>query len=135
VPAHTLKAVRVLVVDDDERVRNALALLLDRIGAVVDRAESALAARLQMARSRPQVIICDIAMPGEDGYAFIRRLRASGNRIPAIALTAYASRADADEATSAGFDLHLTKPVDFQRLIASLTHVISSRRNSSEQIT
>jgi signal transduction histidine kinase/CheY-like chemotaxis protein len=135
VPAITLKAMRVLVVDDDERVRNALALLLDRVGAVVDHAESALAARLQMARSRPQVIICDIAMPDEDGYAFIRRLRASGNKTPAIALTAYATRADADEATSAGFDLHLAKPVDFQRLIASLTHVVGLRRNSSEQIT
>jgi len=129
VSPRALKSVRVLVIDDDERVRNALALLLDRAGAIVDRAESAFAAREQMARRDPQVIVCDIAMPDEDGYEFIRSLRASGNKIPAIALTAYATQADAEQAVSAGFDLHVAKPVDFQRLVASLTHVIDSRRS------
>ncbi|HEY5928204.1 MAG TPA: ATP-binding protein [Kofleriaceae bacterium] len=130
-PIGALKAVRVLVIDDDERVRNALALLLDRAGAIVDRAESATAARQQMSRGLPQVIICDIAMPDEDGYTFIRGIRASGSQIPAIALTAYASRADAEEAVAAGFDLHVAKPVDFQNLVTSLTQVIDLRRNKT----
>ncbi len=130
VATRALKSMRVLVVDDDERVRNALALLLDRAGAIVDRADSANAAREQMLRRTPQVIVCDIAMPDEDGYQFIRALRASGNKIPAIALTAYATQADAQQAITAGFDLHVAKPVDFQRLVASLSHVIDSRRNN-----
>jgi signal transduction histidine kinase/ActR/RegA family two-component response regulator len=130
VATRALKSVRVLVIDDDERVRNALALLLDRAGAIVDRADSAGAAREQMSRRTPQVIVCDIAMPDEDGYEFIRALRAAGNKIPAIALTAYATQADAQQAVSAGFDLHVAKPVDFQRLVASLSHVIDSRRNN-----
>jgi CheY-like chemotaxis protein len=128
--ARSLTDVRVLVVDDDERVRNALTLLLNRAGAIVERAASAGDAREQIARRDPQVIVCDIAMPDEDGYAFIRSLRASGSTIPAIALTAYASQADAEQAMSAGFDLHMAKPVDFYRLVASLTHVIDSRRSS-----
>jgi signal transduction histidine kinase/ActR/RegA family two-component response regulator len=127
VPALALKSVHVLVVDDDERVRNALALLLDRAGAIVDRAESAATARDQIARRPPQIILCDIAMPDEDGYELIRALRASGNKTPAIALTAYASRTDAEQAIAAGFDLHVAKPIDFERLIASVTQVISSK--------
>ncbi len=128
-----LKSVRVLVVDDDDRVTTALALLLDRAGAIVDRARSAQEARQQLSRHVPQVILCDIAMPDEDGYEFIRSLRASGSKIPAIALTAYASQADAQQALAAGFDLHVAKPVDFQRLVASLTHVIESRARDSMQ--
>jgi CheY-like chemotaxis protein len=128
-----LKSVRVLVVDDDDRVTTALALLLDRAGAIVDRARSAQDARQQLSRHVPQVILCDIAMPDEDGYEFIRSLRASGSKIPAIALTAYASQADAQQALAAGFDLHVAKPVDFQRLVASLTHVIETRARDSMQ--
>jgi signal transduction histidine kinase/ActR/RegA family two-component response regulator len=131
VSSGALNAIRVLVIDDDERVRNALALLLDRAGAIVDRAESANAAREQMSLRTPHVIVCDLAMPDEDGFAFIRSLRASGNQIPAIALTAYASRADAEQAVSAGFDIHVAKPVDFHRLVASLAHVIESRRRTT----
>jgi CheY-like chemotaxis protein len=117
----------VLVVDDDERVRNALALLLGRAGAIVEAAESAVAARQRMAILVPQVLLCDIAMPDEDGYQFIRSLRASGNKIPAIALTAYASRADAERAIASGFDIHVAKPVDFERLVASVAQLVRAQ--------
>jgi signal transduction histidine kinase len=130
-PPPALKSVRVLVVDDDERVRNALAFLLDRAGAIVDRADSAAAARRKLGQTSPDVVICDIAMPDEDGYTFIRSLRASGNKVPAIALSAYASSGHADEAVSAGFDLHVAKPVDFESLGASLARVLDLRREAA----
>ncbi|HSD88719.1 MAG TPA: ATP-binding protein [Kofleriaceae bacterium] len=122
--ARGLDTIRVLVVDDDERVRNALALLLARAGALVESAESATVARERMASRAPHVLLCDIAMPDEDGYTFIRSVRASGNKIPAIALTAYASRADAERAIASGFDIHVAKPVDFERLVASVSQLV-----------
>jgi signal transduction histidine kinase/ActR/RegA family two-component response regulator len=132
VSARALDTIRVLVVDDDERVRNALALLLVRAGASVDAAESAAAARAQIAIRAPQVVLCDIAMPGEDGYQFIRSIRATGSKIPAIALTAYASRADAERAIASGFDVHVAKPVDFERLVASVAQLVrGSTQNRS----
>lgn len=123
----SLANVRVLLIDDDDRVRSALTLLLRRAGAQVDRAESAAVARSLLAQSSPHVIVCDIAMPHEDGYTFINSMRASGMTIPAVALTAFAARADEERALVAGFDLHLAKPVDFERLVASLAQLVSMR--------
>ena len=82
-------------------------------------AEAALAA---ISESRPDVLVSDIGMPGEDGYAFIRELRARpaerGGRVPAVAVTAYARPDDRRRALSAGFDAHLTKPIDEVELVA-----------------
>src|SRR5262249_37849267 len=86
-----LHGTRVLVIDDDPRVHHALAILLDRAGVIVETASSATEGRARIAASSPDVVICDIAMPGEDGYRFVQRLRADGSRLPAIALTAYAT--------------------------------------------
>ncbi len=73
-------------------------------------------------RERPQVLVSDIGMPGEDGYALIRRVRAleqeEGGRTPAIALTAYARAEDRVNAIMAGFDMHVAKPVEPAELIA-----------------
>lgn len=129
--AAMLAKVHVLLVDDDPRVRDALALLLGRAGAVVDTATSAATARTQLEARIPAVIICDIAMPGEDGFDFIRKLRASGSDVPAIALTAHALAADADRAFEAGFDRHLAKPIDFEHLVASLRDVLATRSVTS----
>ncbi len=126
-PALSLRGVRVLVVDDDPRVRDALELLLSRAGAKVDIASSAEAARTEIAAHAPSVIVCDIAMPGEDGYSFARSLRATGSVLPAIALTAHAMEADAVRAISAGFDQHLAKPIDFDHLVASLLSLLATR--------
>jgi len=123
----SLAHVRILVIDDDQRVRDALALLLDRAGAVVETAESAAAGRARIASSVPEAVLCDIAMPGEDGYSFVQRLRASGIRIPVIALTARATESDARRALAAGFDLHLTKPIDFERLVENIDDLIAAR--------
>jgi signal transduction histidine kinase/ActR/RegA family two-component response regulator len=129
----TLDRVRVLIIDDDRRVRDALTLLLDRIGAVVDTAESAESARAQIALRVPDALVCDIAMPDEDGNSFIRRLRASGSSeepIPAIALTAHAMEADVERAIAAGFDLHLAKPIDFERLVESIGELLAAHRRA-----
>ena len=115
----------VLVIDDDERVRDALAYLLERAGAKVETADSAARGRERIARASPDIIVCDIAMPGEDGYSFIRGLRGSGHETPAIALTAHATEADAARAREAGFDLHLAKPVSFERLVTCIHGLIA----------
>ncbi|CAN5816671.1 hypothetical protein BH11MYX3_BH11MYX3_15290 [soil metagenome] len=123
----SLAGVRVLVVDDDPRVRDALEQLLARAGATVDIAASAEGARTEIAAHPPSVIVCDIAMPGEDGYSFARSLRASGSELPAIALTAHAMAADAARAIAAGFDRHLAKPIDFEHLVTNLLSMLAER--------
>jgi signal transduction histidine kinase/ActR/RegA family two-component response regulator len=121
---------RVLVIDDDLRVREALGVLLDRAGAVVDTADSAAAGRARIARCAPDVLVCDIAMPIEDGYSFIRGVRASGADIGAIALTAHATETDIERALAAGFDRHLAKPIEFESLVANIDELVVARRAS-----
>jgi CheY-like chemotaxis protein len=123
--APALSGVKLLVVDDDPRVRQALALLLARAGAVVMLAEDTVAARRQLAAEHPDVILCDIAMPREDGYSLMRELRAAGCTIPAIALTAHAATRDADTARVAGFNIHLAKPVNFEKLVRAIADLIA----------
>ncbi len=129
--ASTLGRIRILVVDDDRRVLDALALLLERAGAIVVTAQSADLARLRTAEQLPDLLLCDIAMPGEDGYGLISSLRASGVSVPAIALTAHAMESDAARALAAGFDVHLAKPIDFERLIGSISTLIASRADAA----
>lgn len=121
-----LERIRVLVVDDDPRVRNALAVLLDRAGAVVDTADSAANARVRIAHGAPHALVCDLAMPDEDGYSLLRELRAAGNTIPAIALTAHTTLADVQRARAAGFEVHLAKPVDFAKLVENIDQLVHS---------
>jgi signal transduction histidine kinase/ActR/RegA family two-component response regulator len=122
-----LSGMRLLVVDDDQRVRAALGVLLSRAGATVETAGSADAARDVLGRESFDAMICDVAMPGEDGYAFMRALRTSGCSTPALALTAYATAADARSARAAGFDVHITKPVDLEHLVASVHAAVEAR--------
>ena len=114
----------ILVVDDDPDARELLGLLLGREGAEVALADSAKAARDVIRGRQPDVIVCDVGMPEQDGYAFMRQLRASGERagafIPALALTGYASAEDSRVALLAGFQMHESKPLDPARLIDNL---------------
>ena len=119
-----LGGARVLVVDDDPEVRKALSVLLGRAGANVITADSAAAARAQVTDGEPDIIICDIAMPDEDGYSLLRSLRASACTLPAIALTAFATELDTQRALDAGFDVHLTKPISLDRLVDALTELL-----------
>jgi CheY-like chemotaxis protein len=128
-----LEGVRVLIVDDDRRVREALSLLLGRSGAIVETAENTASARARLANRVPDALVCDIAMPGEDGYSFLRTIRegsTSIREIPAIAVTAHASSADGQRALASGFDLHLPKPIDLELLVASIRDLVTARRSS-----
>ena len=110
-----------LVVDDEPDARSLIQRLLEDCGAAVRTAGSANEAIRILDDHAPAVIVSDIGMPGEDGYTLIRRVRALGNRkanIPAIALTAYARIEDRVKAIHAGFQLHLSKPVEPVELIA-----------------
>jgi signal transduction histidine kinase/ActR/RegA family two-component response regulator len=117
---HDIRGVRVLLVDDDDDTRESFALLLTQWGAEVIVAASGAAAMTALAERLPQVILCDVAMPGEDGYSFLRRVRqlppAQGGQIPAAAVTAFTGAEDRERALAAGFQLHVTKPVDAARL-------------------
>ncbi|MCU1281154.1 MAG: Sensor protein, partial [bacterium] len=128
-----LKDVRVLVVDDDLGTREAVSEMLGRAGANVRVAESANEGMSVVEEFRPEVLLCDIAMPGEDGYAFIRKIRARGptrgGDVPALALTALAGEEDRLRALSAGFQMHVAKPVDIARLmqaVVDLSHLATA---------
>ena len=129
----SLKGVKVLVVDDEEDARDLVATVLRRAGADVLTAVSVAEALALCDRERPDVLLSDLEMPGEDGYALIRKLRASAEPrlagMPAAALTAYASYEDARRAREAGFEVHLSKPVQSRELVAvlSLLASVSSR--------
>ena len=109
------------------RRRRPVAEMLREMGAEVRVAESAAEAMIAVEEFQPQVLLCDIAMPGEDGYAFIRRLRAlgvdGGGGMPALALTALAADDDRQRSLAAGFQMHLTKPVDIERLTEAVVEL------------
>jgi signal transduction histidine kinase len=111
-----LAGVRVMVVDDDRDARELLTATLGYYGADVTAADSAAEALALLPEVRPDVLLSDIGMSGEDGYSFIRRVRSlpadRGGHIPAVAITAYATAADRAEAMSSGFQLHVPKPFD-----------------------
>lgn len=112
----------ILVVDDEVDSRDLTKTLLERCGARVHAVSSAAEAMQALGELRPDVLLCDIAMPGEDGYSLIRRIRAlpaeEGGRIPAAALTAHARAEDRRRTLLAGFNLHVPKPVDPEELLA-----------------
>jgi PAS domain S-box-containing protein len=118
----TLQHLRILVVEDDPDTQELLKTLLERHGATVTTVGSGGDALSEIACSKPDVIISDIGMAGENGYDLIRKIRsmdpAAGGRIPAIALTAYAGAADRRRALLAGFQTHLAKPVEPDDLLA-----------------
>jgi len=119
-----LEGLRVVVVDDDGDARDLLATVLLQRSAQVFVAESAAEALELVKRELPDALISDIAMPEEDGYMLIGRVRAlpegGGGKTPSIAVTAYAGRADRKRALDAGFDAHFSKPIDIDTLIEEL---------------
>jgi CheY-like chemotaxis protein len=110
--AHLCAGVRVLLVEDDRDSRELMQFMLERRGAEVTAVGSVREALEVLDRAPPAVVVSDIAMPGEDGYALIRKIRALGLRIPAVAVTAFSRAHDRERALAAGFQAHLTKPVE-----------------------
>ena len=110
------------MVDDEIDGRNLVKRLLEMAGASVSMASSASEAMERILAGRPDVLVCDIGMPGEDGYSLIRRLRVLEERqesvLPAVALSAYARSEDRTKAIRSGFQNHLAKPVELVELLA-----------------
>jgi two-component system CheB/CheR fusion protein len=115
-----LDGLRILLVDDDESTREAIAIYLQSFGAEVSLCESAAEALKNLPNFKPNIIVSDIAMPGEDGYSLISKIRSlnsnQGGQVPAIALTAYAAAGDVLRAMQSGFQAHLAKPVEANAL-------------------
>ena len=130
--ARLLKGLRVLVVDDEPRVREAITMVLRDAGSKVTTASSAAEAFAALRDGRWDAIVSDIGMPEEDGYSLIRRVRglpAEGGRgVGAVALTGCARPQDQSRAIEAGFNLHLTKPVEASDLIRAVATVAARPR-------
>lgn len=132
-PAATgLNGADLLLIEDETAARTATQFLLEQRGATVRSASSAAEAREALAARRPDVIIADIGMPGEDGNTFIESLRRfekeqGVSAIPAVAVTAFARVQDRERALRAGFNEHLPKPVDPERLARLLADLIQDR--------
>jgi CheY-like chemotaxis protein len=112
----------VLIVEDEGDTRAAIAQMLVGSHAEIETAASADEALEQLAAVRPRVLISDIGMPGKDGYELIREIRASREyeHLPAIALTAFSRDEDKLRALEAGYDKHLSKPVDSRELLKAV---------------
>lgn len=123
----TLVNLQLLVVDDDDDTREFLIALLEEEGAMVRSASSVAEALAQLESSWPDVLLSDIGMPGADGYELIARVREMevlrGGMMPAIALTAYARESERQQALEAGFQMHLSKPVEVPQLIAGIANL------------
>lgn len=123
-PPTSLDGTHVLLVDDDEDARALMGFMLERVGATVITASSALEGLTSLRRLRPHVLLADVEMPGTDGYALIASVRAlpaeEGGKTPAAAITAYARPVDRERALRAGFQLHLSKPVRPADLVAAV---------------
>jgi len=117
-----LDGLRILVVDDDRDAREALRAVLEDRGALVLLATSASDARRHLAVLRPDVLVSDIRLPGEDGYALLRAVHGdrSAPDLPAVAITAYEADETSDRALAAGFHAHFGKPFDPDALIGTI---------------
>jgi CheY-like chemotaxis protein len=116
------------VVDDEIDSREFIAFVLEQAEAKVKALSSALEAVQVLEHVQPDVILSDIGMPEMDGYMLIQQVRAlspeQGGQIPAIALTAYAGEVDQQQAIAAGFQRHLSKPIDPDYLVQAIAQVM-----------
>jgi PAS domain S-box-containing protein len=125
-----LPGLHVLVVEDDADARALISRILTDAGARVSAASGADEALAHIGQATPNIMVSDIGMAKKDGYQLIRTLRAGGydaQRLPAIALTAFTRSEDRSDALEAGFQLHLTKPVNADALKAAIAKLLQSR--------
>ncbi|MDX2229628.1 MAG: PAS domain S-box protein [Leptolyngbyaceae cyanobacterium bins.349] len=129
--ARMLENLRILVVDDDADMCHLVTVILAEYGATVQSATTAIAALQHLSDFTPDLIVSDVGMPEMDGYALMReirtRSRGSEPLLPAIALTAYAGEYNQQQALAAGFQLHIAKPVEPERLVNAIAELMRTR--------
>ncbi|HEY6046496.1 MAG TPA: response regulator [Pyrinomonadaceae bacterium] len=126
--AQQLQGVKVLVVDDEPDSRELLMTIFSRCGSEVRCSESAAHAMREFESWNPELLVSDIGMPNEDGYSLIRKVRELKSdcaQIPAVALTAYATDEDRSQALSAGFQIHVAKPIEPESFVTSIAKMLS----------
>jgi CheY-like chemotaxis protein len=130
--SEALTGISILVVEDDDDTRDLLKVLLETQGALVTATPSVMEALQAYDQSRPNVIVADIGMPDYNGYTLIGRVRArdreKGKIVPAIALTAFTTAIDRDTVLSAGFQVHMPKPFEPNRLISIIADLAAKYR-------
>jgi CheY-like chemotaxis protein len=130
-----LTGVKVLVVDDEHDARGLIKEVLTQCEAIVVTAASAEEALEILLRHKPDVIISDIGMPEKDGLQLIREVRrfpaTQGGKTPAVALTAFAHSEDRTKAMLAGYQMHLSKPVQSHELIAAIANLTGWKRQAA----
>ena len=125
-----LRGLRVMIVDDDPGARSFVKRLLDDHQAVTSEASSVAGAMALATAVDPQLLISDISMPGEDGFELLKQLRSAGfgpERLPAVALTAFAHPEDRARILASGFQLHLAKPIELETLLRALVDLVGPR--------
>ena len=129
-----LQGVRILLVDDDADTCEMLTFALSLLGAETHCSSSVSDAFIALAEHAPDILLTDINMPDEDGYSFIGKLRSlppeNGPNIPVIAITAMARPEDSEKVLSAGFQVHLPKPVDIEELSATINQLLKKTKNA-----
>ena len=133
-PQCLLDGIRVLVLEDEVDARDALSVIMSQAGATVTAVGTARDALSKLTAWRPDVLVCDIGLPAEDGYALIGKVRAlgvdRGGSVPAVALTAYAQASDRARALAAGFQAHVAKPCEPDQLLRVLARSVRRPREA-----
>jgi CheY-like chemotaxis protein len=126
-----MKGVKILVVDDETDTRELVAFILEQQGAQVSAVSSAYEALVALPQVKPDVLLSDIGMPGMDGYMLIQQVRTlapeQGGQVPAIALTAYAGEMNQQQAIAAGFQKHISKPVEPNTLVQAIASLVNQK--------
>jgi PAS domain S-box-containing protein len=132
VPSVSLSGLRVLVIDDDAGTRDVVVTALELAGATVQIVSAAVLGLIAVSEARPDVIVCDVGLPQEDGFDFITKVRAltdeRGGQTPAIALMANSQAEDRLRTLTSGFQLHLAKPVDLTGLVSAVASLCGRTR-------
>jgi CheY-like chemotaxis protein/anti-sigma regulatory factor (Ser/Thr protein kinase) len=129
-----LSNVQVLVVDDEVDTRELIAFVLEQAGAIVTAVPSAIAVLEVLAQGQPDVLISDIGMPQMDGYMLMQQIRAMSQQKPilSVALTAYAGESDRHQTLAAGFQRHVSKPIEPELLVQTIVSLIGQGSVSDE---
>ncbi len=124
-----LSGLRVLVLDDEADARELMAMTLEQCDAIPVEAGSVREALRLLHDQRPDVILADIELPEQDGFEFMRIVRQymTAARVPSIAVTAYVNSNEREKALRAGYDAHIAKPVERQRLLTAVARVLNDR--------